>query len=70
MVRNAKTHFLQCFGYLSFTKDRIRLGSLQSLALALLKNLLLISCLTAVKSHLIRYYEKLYEKLRKYVLVN
>ena len=35
MLRNAKTNFLQCIGYLSFTKDRIKLESLPTLALAL-----------------------------------
>ena len=34
--RDAKTNFLQCIGYLSFTKDSIKLGPLQTLALALL----------------------------------
>ena len=31
MLRNAKTNFLRCIGYLSFTKDRIKLDSLPTL---------------------------------------
>ena len=36
-LKNAKTNVLQCIGYLSSTKDRIKIGSLQTLALALLQ---------------------------------
>ena len=55
------------------TKDRIKLGSVQTIALALLQNSfehfkILISCLTAVKFHVIRSYEPVYERLRKYLL--
>ena len=35
--RNAKTGFLRCIGYPSFIKDRIKLGSLQILALVQLQ---------------------------------
>ena len=35
-----KTNFLQCIGYLSFTKDRTKLDLLQILALVLLLNFL------------------------------
>ena len=38
MLRNAKTGFLQCIGYPSFIKDRIKLGSLQILALVQLQD--------------------------------
>ena len=38
MLRNAKTGFLRCIGYPSFIKDRIKLGSLQILALVQLQN--------------------------------
>ena len=40
MLRNAKKNFLRCIGYLSFTKDRIKLDSLPTLALALQQNCL------------------------------
>ena len=33
VLRNTKTGFLRCIGYPSFIKDRIKLGSLQILAL-------------------------------------
>ena len=38
MLRNAKTGLLRCIGYPSFIKDRIKLGSLQILALVQLQN--------------------------------
>ena len=38
MLRNAKTGFLRCIGYQSFIKDRIKLDSLQILALVQLQN--------------------------------
>ena len=37
MSRNAKARFQRCIGYLSFIKDRIKLSSLQTLALAQLQ---------------------------------
>ena len=37
-VKEAKTGFLRCIGYPSFIKDRIKLGSLQILALVQLQN--------------------------------
>ena len=40
LLRNAKTNFIQSTGYLSFTKDHIKLVSLLNLALALLQNCL------------------------------
>ena len=60
MLRNAKTDFLRCIGYLSFTKDRIKHDLLQT---ELSK--LLTSCLTVVKNHVIRYCEKVYERSGK-----
>ena len=63
MLRNTKTNFLICIGYLSFTKDRIKLDSLPTLALALQQNCLNY-CLTAVKSNDIRYYKTVYERSR------
>ena len=59
----AKTNFLQCIGYLSFTKDRTKLDLLQILAPELSK--LLTSCLSAIKSHVIRYCETVYETSNK-----
>ena len=38
MLRNAKPGFLRCIGYPSFIKDRIKLDSLQILALVQLQN--------------------------------
>ena len=40
MLRNAKTNSLRCIGYLSFTKDRIKLDSFPTLALAQVQNCL------------------------------
>ena len=67
MLRNAKSNFLRCIGYVTSTKDRIKLDSLPPLALALQQNCLnyLTSCLTAVKSLVIRYYETVYERSRE-----
>ena len=53
MLRNAKTDFLQCIGYLRCTKDRIKHDLLQTEF-----SKLLISCLTAVKNHVVRCCEK------------
>ena len=47
LLKNTKTNFLRCIGYMSFTKDRIKLGSLQTLALALLKNFLLSNLMSS-----------------------
>ena len=67
MLRNAKTDSLRCIGYLSFTIDRIKHDLLQSQVLVLQLNFLnyLTSCLTAVKNHVIRYSEKVYERSGK-----
>ena len=67
MLRNAKTGFLRCIGYPSFIKDRIKLGSLQILALVQLQNFqkLLTSCLTAIKAKVIKYCETVYERSGK-----
>ena len=40
VLRNAKTDFLRCIGYLSFTKDRIKHDLLQTQVLVLQLNLL------------------------------
>ena len=65
MLRNAKTDFLRCIGYLSFTKHRIKHDLLQTQVLVLQLSKLLTSCLTAVKNHVIRYCEKVYERSGK-----
>ena len=67
MLRNAKTDFLRCIGYLSFTKDPIKHDLLQTKSSCTTTELsiLLTSCLTAVKNHVIRYCEKVYEKSSK-----
>ena len=67
MLRNAKTDFLRCIGYLSFTKHRIKHDLLQTLSSCTTTELskLLTSCLTAVKNHVIRYCEKVYERSGK-----
>ena len=53
MLRNAKTNFLRCIGYLSFTKDRIKLDSLPTLALALQQNCLNHYLLVSLLSNLV-----------------
>ena len=68
MLRNAKTDFLRCIGYLSFTKDRIKHDLLQTQVLisdTTELSKLLTLCLTAVKNHVIRYCEKVYERSGK-----
>ena len=68
MLRNAKTDFLRCIGYLSFTKDRIKHDLLQTQVFVRTTtelSKLLTSCLTAVKNHVIRYCEKVYERSGK-----
>ena len=64
MLRNAKTDFLRCIGYLSFTKHRIKHDLLQTCTTTELSKLL-TSCLTAVKNHVIRYCENVYERSGK-----
>ena len=67
MLRNAKTGFLRCIGYPRFIKDRIKLGSLQILALVQLQNFqnYFTSCLTAIKAEVIKYCETVYERSGK-----
>ena len=52
MLRNAKTNFLRFIGYLSFTKDCIKLDSSPTLALALLQNCLYYLLLASRLSYL------------------
>ena len=56
----AKTNFLRCIGYLNFTKDHTKLSTCSSCTTTELSKLL-TSCLTAIKSHVIRYCETVYE---------
>ena len=67
MLRNAKTNFLRCIGYLSFTKHRIKHDLFANSSSCTTNELskLLTSCLTAVKNHVIRYCEKVYERSGK-----
>ena len=67
MLRNAKTDFLRCIVYLSFTEDRIKHDLLQTQGFCTTTELskLLTSCLTDVKNHVIRYCEKDYERSGK-----
>ena len=69
MLRNAKTDFLRCIGYLSFTKKKktykARFIANSSSCTATELSKLLTSCLTAVKNHVIIYCEKVYERSGK-----
>ena len=70
VLRNAKTDFLRCIGYLSFTKDlthryKARFIANSSSCTTTELSKLLISCLTAVKNHVIIYCEKVYERSSK-----
>ena len=66
-VKDAKTDFRRCIGYLSFTKDRIKHDLLQRFLTTTELSKFLTSCLTAVKYHGIRYCEKVYERSGKNV---
>ena len=58
--------FLRCIGYLSFTKHSIKHDLLQTRSCTTTElSKLLTSCLTAVKNHVIRYCEKVYERSGK-----
>ena len=67
VLRNAKTDFLRCIGYLSFRKHRIKHRFIANSSSCTTTELskLLTSCLTAVKNHVIRYCEKVYERSGK-----
>ena len=67
MLRNAKTDFLRCIGYLSFTKITYKARFIANSSSYTTTELskLLTSCLTAVKNHVIRYCEKVYERSGK-----
>ena len=66
MLRNAKTGFLRCIGYPSFIKDRIKLGSLQIIALVTTElSKLLTSCLIAIKAKVKKYCDAVYERSGK-----
>ena len=63
MLRNAKTDFVRCIGYLSSYKARFIANSSSCTTTELSK--LLTSCLTAFTNHVIRYCEKVYERSGK-----
>ena len=72
MLRNAKTDFLRCIGYLSFTKKKKKKKTYKARFIANSSSCtttelskLLTSCLIAVKNHVIRYCEKVYERSGK-----
>ena len=66
MTMKAKTNFLRCIGYLSFTEDRTKLDLLFSSSCTTTElSKLLTSCHTAIKSHVIRYCETVYETSNK-----
>ena len=67
MLRNAKTDFLRCIGYLSFTKKPYKARFIANSSSCTTTELskLLTSCLTAVKNYDIRYCEKVYERSGK-----
>ena len=70
MLRNAKTDFLRCIGNLSFTKKKTykaRFIANSSSCTTTELSKLLTSCLTAVKNHVIRYCEKVYERSGKHL---
>ena len=65
MLRNAKTDFLRCIGYLSFIKDRIKHGLLQTQVLVLQLNFLNYLLRASLLSKIIRYCEIVYERSGK-----
>ena len=65
-VKNAKTSFLQCIGYLSSLKSILSTTSCQFKLMHYYETFKLVTyCLTAVKTHLIRYFEKVDERSGK-----
>ena len=67
MLKTAKTSFLRCTGYISFMKKtyEARFIANSSSCTTTERTKLLTSCLTAVKTHVIRYCEKVYERSGK-----
>ena len=55
VLRNAKTDFLRCIGYLSFTKDRIKHDLLQTQVLVLQLNFLNYELLASMLSKFMPY---------------
>ena len=53
MLRKAKTNFIRCIGYLSSTKDRIKLDLLPTLALSLQQNCLNYKLFASLLSNLV-----------------
>ena len=68
-LKKIKTNFLRCTGYLNSIKNPIKqdLLLISSCTTTELSKLL-TSCLTAVKNHVIKYCEKVYERSSKNLL--
>ena len=66
-LKKIKTKFLRCTGYLNPIKNPIKQDLLLILVLVRQQNFLncVTSCLTAVKIHVIKYCEKVYERSGK-----
>ena len=66
-LKKIKTKFLRCTGYLNSIKNPIKQDLLLILVLVRQQNFskLLTSCLTALKKHVIKYCEKVYERSDK-----
>ena len=65
MLTNAETDFQRCIGYLSFRKPKARFITNTSSCTTTELSKLLTSCFIAVKNHVIRYCEKVYERSSK-----
>ena len=68
MLSNAKTNFLRFIGYFNkpYKKPyKARFMAISSSCTTTELSKFLTSCLTAVKSRVIRYYETVYERSRK-----
>ena len=66
-LKKIKTKFLRCTGYLNSIKDPIKQDFIANSSSCTTTELskLLTSCLTAVKKHVIKYCEKVYERYGK-----
>ena len=64
-LKKIKTKLLRCTGYLNSIKKHIKQDLLLILVLVRQQNFLLTSSLTAVKKHVIKYCEKVYERSGK-----
>ena len=65
-LKKTKTKFLRCTGYLNSIKPyKARFTAYSSSCTTTELSKLLTSCLTAVKKHVIKYCEKVYERSGK-----